>query len=340
MKVAVLSPIAWRTPPRHYGPWEFFVHLLSEGLVARGIEVTLFATLDSRTSGTLAGVCSAPYEEDPEMDVKVWECLHISELFERAGEFDLIHNSFDFLPLTYTRLVDVPVVTTIHGFSSPKILPVYRKYNDRVHYVSISDSDRAPDLDYIATVHHGLPIKDFIYSPEPEDYLLFFGRISHEKGLVEAIDLAERVEMPLKIAGIVQDRDYFAKLVEPRLDPGRVDFLGPADHDRRNELLGGARALIHLINFREPFGFTMIEAMACGTPVVARGLGSIPEVVDPGTTGIIVDSVDQAAERISEALGLDRARIRETAEKRWTVERMVDDYIRVYESVLEGSVQG
>ncbi|MHC4944785.1 MAG: glycosyltransferase family 4 protein [Planctomycetota bacterium] len=340
MKVAVLSPIAWRTPPRHYGPWEFFVHLLTEGLVARGIDVTLFATLDSLTSGRLAGVCPGPYEEDPEMDVKVWECLHISELFERAGEFDLIHNSFDFLPLTYSRLVETPVVTTIHGFSSPKIIPVYKKYNDRAHYVSISDADRAPGLDYIATVHHGLPIGEFIYSPEPMDYLLFFGRLSHEKGVVEAIDLAERVNMPLKIAGIVQEQDYFAELVEPRLDPGRIDFLGPADHDRRNELLGGAKALIHLINFKEPFGFTMIEAMACGTPVIARGLGSIPEVVDHGKTGFIVDSVEEAGNRMSDTIALSRADIRKIAEKRWTVERMVEDYIRVYEAVLGVGNQG
>lgn len=334
MKIGVLSPIAWRTPPRHYGPWEFFVHLLTEGLVKEGLDVTLFATADSITSARLVGVCSKPYEEDPEIDVKVWECLHISQIFDQAAEFDIIHNSFDFLPLTYCNFVNVPVVTTIHGFSSPKILPVYRKYNGRVHYVSISNADRASDLDYTATVYHGLRMEDFVFSPRSEGYLLFFGRISHEKGLVEAIEAANQCDMPLKIAGIIQDQAYFRDRVEPLLEPGRIEFLGPAGPEERNRLLGGASALLHLINFREPFGFTMIEAMACGTPVIARGLGSIPEVVDQGRTGFIVNNMPEAVEAIEAATSLDRSGIRAVAEERWTSERMVKDYIRVYERIL------
>lgn len=335
MKIGVLSPIAWRTPPRHYGPWELFVHLLTEELVTLDIDVTLFATKDSITSAELVGVCPAPYEEDRSLDVKVWECLHISEIFEQADRFDLIHNSFDFLPLTYSGLVDTPVVTTIHGFSSSRILPVYRKYNDRTYYVAISDADRSPDLDYVATVHHGLPIETFPFQEEPEDYLLFFGRISYEKGLVEAIDLAEQCQMPLKIAGIIQDEEYFRTRVEPRLRPGAVDFLGPAGPEMRNRLLGGARALLHIINFDEPFGFTMIEAMACGTPVVARRRGSIPEVVDPGITGEIVDSIDQGEAAVFKAMEIDRKGIRKQAESRWSVKRMADDYVRVYKTILE-----
>src|SRR5215470_7771894 len=142
MRVAMLAPISWRVPPRHYGPWERVVSILTEGLVRRGIDVTLFATTDSVTSAKLAGICPHPYSEDPSLDPKVWECLHISEVFERADEFDLIHNQFDFLPLTYTGLVKTPVITTIHGFSSEKIVPVFKKYNDRVHYIAISDADR------------------------------------------------------------------------------------------------------------------------------------------------------------------------------------------------------
>lgn len=335
MKVGVLSPIAWRTPPRHYGPWEFFVHLLTEGLVAEGIDVTLFATADSVTSGRLHSICPRPYEEDRSINVKVWECLHISEIFEQAPSFDLIHNSFDFLPLTYSRLVETPVVTTVHGFSSPEILPVYEKYNGDGFYVSISDADRAPGLDYITTIHHGLPLEQFVYNPRSDGYLLFFGRISDEKGVAEAIEVARRCGRPLKIAGIIQDEVYFKERVEPALEPGKIEFLGPADHDMRNELLGGAEALLHLINFEEPFGFTMIEAMACGTPVIARGLGSIPEVVDEGVTGFIVDSVDEALDSVSQAKGLDRRKIRDVAEQRWTKERMVRDYIEVYERILE-----
>ena len=155
MRIAMLAPISWRTPPRHYGPWELVTSLLSEALVARGIDVTLFATRDSLTAGTLAGVCEHPYSEDPSVDAKVWELLHVAHVFERAAEFDLIHNQADFVPLGFSRLVDTPLVTTIHGFSSERILPAYRRYQDRVAYVAISEADRKPDLRYAATIHHG-----------------------------------------------------------------------------------------------------------------------------------------------------------------------------------------
>mgnify|MGYP000562440887 FL=1 len=161
MKVAIISPIAWRTPPRHYGPWERVVSLLAEGLVKEGIDVTLYATGDSLTSAKLRSVCKAPYEEDKELDAKVWESLHISEIMEQADEFDIIHNNYDFSPLTYSSLIKTPVITTIHGFSSPKILPVYKKYNKKTHYVSISNADRHEDLDYIRTVYHGIDIEKF-----------------------------------------------------------------------------------------------------------------------------------------------------------------------------------
>jgi len=269
MRIAMLAPIAWRVPPRHYGPWERVVWLLTEGLVDRGVDVTLFATADSQTRARLIAVCPRPYEEDPSLDPKVWECLHISEVFERAGEFDLIHNHFDFLPLSYSGLVRTPVLTTIHGFSSERILPVYRKYNRRTYYVSISNADRHPDLDYVATVYHGIDLESFTLRTEPGDYLLFFGRMHPDKGAREAIEVARRSGMPLKMAGIIQDRAYFEQEVAPFIDGRQIQYLGsvgPADRDR---LLGGAYALLHLINFDEPFGLSVVEAMACGTPVVA-----------------------------------------------------------------------
>jgi glycosyltransferase involved in cell wall biosynthesis len=230
--------------------------------------------------------------------------------------------------------VKTPVLTTIHGFSSPDILPVYRKYNKKVHYVSISNADRAPDLDYAATVYHGLPVEDFTFRSEPEDYLLFLGRISHEKGVVEAIEVGRRCGLPVKIAGIIQDETYFKERVQPLLKSGAADFLGPADHDAKNKLLGGAKALIHFIHFKEPFGFTMIEAMACGTPVIARGLGSVPEVVDDRETGYVVSTLDGAVKAVAKLSELDRVRIRRVAEDRWAVQRMVRDYLRVYEGIL------
>ncbi|MCP4901542.1 MAG: glycosyltransferase, partial [bacterium] len=189
MRVAMLAPISWRVPPRHYGPWERVVSLLTEGLVARGVAVTLFATADSITEATLAGTCPRPYSEDETLDPKVCECLHISKVFERAGEFDLIHNHFDFLPLSYSGLVDTPVVTTIHGFSSPRILPVFEKYNASSYYVSISDADRSPKLDYLATVHHGIALDEFTLRKDSDGSLLFFGRIHPEKGAAEAIEV-------------------------------------------------------------------------------------------------------------------------------------------------------
>jgi len=333
LRVAVLAPVSWRVPPRHYGPWEQFASLLTEGLVQRGVDVTLFATADSQTAGTLASVVPRGYSEDPEIDPKVSECLHIAHVFERAGEFDLIHNGFDFLPLTYTGLVATPVLTTIHGFSSPRILSVYQRYDSSNAYVSISDADRHPSLDYLATIHHGIDTDAFSLHATPGGYLLFFGRIHPDKGAVEAIDAAERCGITLIIAGIVQDQRYFEELVAPRLDGDRVSFIGPVGPAERLELLGGADALLHLIGFDEPFGYSVVEAMACGTPVIAFRRGSMPELIVDGTTGFLVDDIDGAVEAVGRATALDRAAIRAQAVARFGREGMVDAYIDAYEAV-------
>ena len=335
MKVAMLSPVAWRTPPHHYGPWERFVSLLTEALVERGVDMTLFATADSETRARLHAVCKRPYEEDKSIDPKVWECLHICEVFERAGDFDLIHNSFDFLPLTYSGLVRTPVLTTIHGFSSPKILPVYRKYNGRVFYVSISDADRAEGLSYIATIHHGIDLENFTFRGESGDYLLFFGRIHHDKGAKEAVEIAKHTGRRLVIAGVVQDREYFEREVEPRIDGGQVSYVGNAGPGQRDELLGNAYALLHPINFNEPFGLSVIESMACGTPVIAVNRGSMPELITHGADGFLVSNVEEAAAAVGKIPAIDRARCRKTVEERFTVDRMADRYLEVYERILE-----
>lgn len=334
MKLAMLSPIAWRTPPRHYGPWENIVSLLTEGLLKHGLEVTLFATKDSLTKGKLVGVSPKGYEEDRELLPKVWECLHISELFERGNEFDLIHNHFDYLPLTYMHMTTTPVLTTIHGFSSPKILPVYKKYNRQAYYTAISEADKSPELDYIATIHHGVDLKQFTFQPGPGNYLLFFGRIHHEKGTKECIEVARKTGMKLVIAGIVQDRDYFQREVKPFLDDDQIIYVGSAGPEKRNNLLGGAFALLHLINFDEPFGLSVVEAMACGTPVIAVNRGSMPEVIADGGTGFLVDNAGEVAGVIPRIRELDRRECRKWTEERFSVDRMVKDYIRLYERIL------
>ncbi|MHB1244643.1 MAG: glycosyltransferase family 4 protein [Gaiellaceae bacterium] len=334
LRVAVLAPVAWRVPPRHYGPWEQFASLLAEGLVARGVDVTLFATGDSLTAGRLAAVVERGYEEDPEIEPKVAECLHIAHAFERAAEFDLIHNGFDFLPLTYSGLVGTPVLTTIHGFSSPRILPVYQRYDATTAYVAISDADRHPSLDYLATIHHGIDTDAFSLHPSPGGYLLFFGRIHPDKGTAEAIDVALGSGIPLVIAGIVQDQRYFDERVAPRVDGTRVSFVGPVAAEERSTLLGGADALLHLIGFDEPFGFSVVEALACGTPVIAFPRGSMGELIEDGSTGFLVGGVDAAVAAVGRAAALDRAAIRARAVERFGVARMVAEYLDAYAVVL------
>jgi glycosyltransferase involved in cell wall biosynthesis len=339
VRIALLAPIAWRTPPRRYGPWERVVSLLCEGLVERGVRVTLFATKDSVTRGRLAAVCPRPWEEDRAIDPKVWECLHIAHCFERAREFDLIHNHFDFLPLSYSRLVETPLVTTIHGFSSPRILPAYAEYADRSFYVSISDADRLPLLPYAATVHHGIDLAEFTLREAPGDPLVFFGRIHPDKGTADAIEIARRAGRKLVIAGIVQDRDYFAKQVEPHVDGRSVCFVGPVAPAKRDRLLGSAHALLHPIAFDEPFGLSVIEAMACGTPVVAFRRGAMPEVMRDGVTGFLVDNVDEAVAAVARVQELSRYACRAWVEDRFSQRRMVDGYLAVYQRILSGELK-
>jgi len=335
MRIAMLSPIAWRTPPRHYGPWESVVSLLTERRVVEGIETTLFATGDSETTGMLHAICPRGYEEDASIIPKVWECLHISEVFERAAEFDIIHNHFDFLPLTYTGLINTPVVATIHGFSSPEILPVYKKYNGNVSYVSISDADRSPELDYVKTIYHGIDIRQFDFQPVSDDYLLFFGRIHPDKGTRESIEIAKECGKKLILAGIIQDEAYFQRYVEPCLEKSDVVYVGSVGPTERNRLLGNAYALLHPINFHEPFGLSIIESMACGAPVIAFKKGSMPELIENGQNGFLVNTVEEAIDRIPQIRDIDRTSCRRHVERNFTVERMAKEYIQVYKTILE-----
>src|ERR1700744_2373178 len=333
MKVAILAPVAWRTPPRHYGPWEQVASNIAEGMVKKGVEVTLFATGDSITAGKLDAICEQGYEEDRTQDAKVLECLHISNLMEKAGQFDIIHNNFDFLPLTYSGLIKTPVITTIHGFSSQKIVPVYKKYNSIGHYVSISNADRSPELDYIATVYNGLNTQDFDFVEQPEDYLLYFGRIHHDKGTAEAISIAKKSKRKLLIAGIIQDEGYFKQKIEPELNE-QIQYIGHAGPEKRNALLGKALALLHPINFNEPFGMSVAEAMLCGTPVIAFNKGSMPELIEHEKTGFLVDDIDEAVEAVPQIGSINRSYCSDWAKSNFSSEKMVDDYYKLYERLL------
>ena len=335
MKIAMLSPLSWRTPPRDYGPWENVVSLLTEQLVSMGIEVTLFASGDSLTAGELAWVSERAYSEDHAIDPKVWECLHIAELFKRADEYDLIHNHYDFLPLTYSGFTHIPMLTTIHGFSSPSILPVYKKYNDSTYYVAISEADKCAELDYIATIHHGIDLEQFPFVEEEGDYLLFFGRIHPDKGVHDAIEVARKTGKRLIIAGIIQDEDYFREQVEPYIDGSKVEYIGSVGPQKRQEIMGGALALLHLIHFDEPFGLSVVESMACGTPVIAFGRGSMPELIRDGSTGYIVDDVDTAIQAVDRIGTLDRRVCRDEIEQHFTCQRMALEYVEVYHKIIE-----
>ncbi|WBH17466.1 glycosyltransferase family 4 protein [Sphingomonas radiodurans] len=334
MRIAMLSSISWPTPPTGYGPWELVTSLLTEALVACGIDVTLFATQNSHTAAKLEGVASRGYSEKPHLDAKVWEALHIAHCIEQAGEFDLIHNQADFMPLTWSRTIDTPMLTTIHGFSSERIVPVYQRYDDRVQYVSISDADRHPALTYAATIHHGIPLDDFTFDATGSDDLLFFGRIHPDKGPADAIAAARAADRRLVMAGLVQDHGYHEREVAPHIDDDRVIFHGVIGGAERVTTLGNARALLHLIGFDEPFGLSVVEAMACGTPVIAFNRGSMPELIDHGVTGFLVDTIDEAVAAIARIDEIDRTACRRAVAERFSVERMADDYIRLYERLL------
>ena len=337
MKIAMLAPIAWRTPPRNYGPWEKVTSVLTEALVGKGLDVTLFATGDSLTSAKLESITERPYEVDRNMDVKVVECLHISNVMERSGEFDIIHNQFDFLPLSYSQLIKTPMVTTIHGFSSEKIVAVYDKYNSTNSYISISNSNRHPKLNYAGTIYHGIDSEIFSWSNKKDDYLLYYGRIHPDKGTRSAIEIAKKAGMKLIIAGLVQDAAYFREHVAPHIDDDQIKYLGNVSQERGAMLLARAKALLHPITFEEPFGLSVAEAQMCGTPVIANNLGSMPELIEDGVTGFLINTFDETFRALDEVETLDLSYIRKRAIDKFSIASMADNYINIYQKAILGS---
>jgi glycosyltransferase involved in cell wall biosynthesis len=332
-RIAILSPVAWRTPPRAYGAWETVASNITEGLVARGWDVTLFATADSVTKARLLSIVEKGYEEDKSQIPAVSSALHIGFAMEHAAEFDLIHNNFDYLPLTFTRLIETPMLTTIHGFSSPDILRVYRNYKD-TWYVSISDSDRDSELPYLATVYNGIDLSNITFRQNAGDKLVFLGRIHADKGTHLAIDVARAAGRDLLIAGIIQDADYFNNLIKPNLNSSSIQYIGPVGPPARDELFKQAYAVIHLNTIPERFGLVMAEAMAAGVPVIAADLGSCREVIADGVTGFLVNNIAQAVEAVEKVPLIDRKNCRARVERNFTIERMVSEYEKVYEEIF------
>jgi glycosyltransferase involved in cell wall biosynthesis len=327
-----LSPVAWRTPPRQYGAWETVASNVAEGLVARGWDVTLFASGDSITRAKLHAVVDKGYEEDRSTDPKVAEYLHIAEAFEHAAEFDLIHSHYDFMALAYTRLVKTPVLTTIHGFSSPRIMPVYEKYKDG-YFVSISDSDRAPGLNYLATVYNGIDLSLYPLRGSKGEELVFIGRIHPDKGVHLAIETARRSGRQLLIAGIVQDTNYFRDEIQPHLSD-QIEYVGPVGVEEKNALFARAFALLHLNTIPERFGLVLAEANAAGVPVIAMDLGSCREVIEHGLTGFLVEDVAGAVKALEAVPTLNDTACRRRVEERFSIATMVEAYARVYATIF------
>jgi glycosyltransferase involved in cell wall biosynthesis len=345
LRIAQVAPLYERVPPLLYGGTERVVHILTEELVRQGHDVTLFASGDSVTSARLVAGWGQSLRLDPRhVDTLAPHFLLLEQVFDRLSSFDVVHFHVDYLHYPLSRRYQFARVTTLHGrLDIPELAPLYDRYSDEP-VVSISDSQRRPlpDANWQATVPHGLPKDLLAFSPHHHGYLAFVGRLSPEKRVDRAIEIARRVGARLKIAAKIDpvDREYYEREIAPLLAAPHVDFLGEVGDDAKVALLGHARALLFPIDWEEPFGLVMIEALACGTPVIAFNRGSVPEIIEHGVTGFIVDSVDEAVEAVRRVETLSRAWPREAFERRFTAERMADDYLSVYRRLLTGRTPG
>ena len=337
MRIAQVAPLIESVPPKLYGGTERIVSYLTEELVRQGHDVALFASGDSETAAELIPCGHEALRLGQVQDTMPHNILQLEKVRQYAGNFDVIHFHSDYLHFPLMRNIARPVVNTMHGrLDLPDLLPLFAEYRD-MPLVSISDNQRLPlPALWMATIHHGLPIDLLRFSPEAtEGYLAFLGRICPDKRLDRAIEIARRSGVELKIAAKVDavDQQYFEEMIRPMLGAPHVEFIGEIDEHEKQRFLGGAKALLFPIDWPEPFGLVMIEAMACGTPVIAWPCGSVLEVIEHGLTGYIVDDLDQAAAAVDAAGALDRKRIRRRFEGRYTAERMARDYVDVYESL-------
>jgi glycosyltransferase involved in cell wall biosynthesis len=344
MKIAQIAPLYESVPPKLYGGTERIVSYLTEELVRQGHDVTLFASGDSHTAAKLIAPCASAVRLDPRVtDPIVSHMLLLEEVFSRSREFDLIHSHLDYWTFALARRQATPVLTTLHGrLDLPELGPFYEEFNDRP-VVSISNAQRSPlpQACWQGTVYHGLPLSLLSFNPRPGSYLAFLGRISIEKRVDRAIQIAEAAGIPLRIAAKVDaaDRDYYHSVIKPLLKTVHADFIGEITELQKGPFLGGALGLLFPIDWPEPFGLVLIEAMACGTPVVAYRRGSVPEIIEDGVTGFIVDNEAQAVQAVHKLPQLSRARVRERFEQRFSDKRMTRDYLLLYEQLASRPLQ-
>ncbi len=339
MRIAQVAPLSESVPPKQYGGTERIVSYLTEELVRQGHDVTLFASGDSVTRARLVAPCRRSLRlSDGCIDRMAHHVLMLEQVSQRAHEFDVVHYHIDYLHFPLSRRALIPHVTTLHGrLDIPDLVPLYEQFRD-MPVLSISNAQRKPLpwVNWQATIYHGLPEDLFRFRPKPGSYLAFLGRISPEKRVDRAIEIAKRAGIPLKVAAKVDpvDKDYFERAVEPLLRSAVVEYVGEISDEEKDQFLGNAYALLFPIDWPEPFGLVMIEAMACGTPVIAYDGGAVSEVIEEGRTGFIVKEVEGATEAVRRVPELSRVRCREVFEKRFTAARMASNYLQVYERVI------
>jgi len=340
LRIAQVAPLYESVPPKYYGGTERVVSYLTEELVRQGHDVTLYASGDSVTKAHLVAPCRRSLRLDKHcIDQLAHHVLMLEMVFKEPDRFDIIHFHIDYIHFPISRRYRTPHLTTLHGrLDIPDLVPLYQEFRE-VPVVSISNAQREPLywLNWQGTIYHGLPEDLYTFREEPGEYLAFLGRIAPEKRVDRAIEIAKRIGMPIKIAAKVDkvDKDYFEDVVEPLLRNPLVEYVGEIGEGEKDEFLGNAYALLFPIDWPEPFGLVMIEAMACGTPVIAYRRGSVPEVVEEGGTGFIVQGLEDAIEAVRRVPTLSRKRCREVFEERFSASRMVRDYLTIYQRLLE-----
>ena len=341
MRIAQVAPLYESVPPKLYGGTERIVSYLTEELVREGHEVTLFASGDSMTQARLVPVCPESLRLAPNcIDQLAHHVLMLEYVFSERRNFDIIHFHIDYLHFPLSRREQIVNVTTLHGrLDIPELAPLYQVFRD-MPVVSISDAQRdpLPWANWQGTVYHGLPENQLTFRPGRGEYLAFLGRISPEKGLDEAIKIAQLVGMPLRVAAKIDraDQEYFETCIKSRLHDPLIEFTGEIGYPEKNDFLGDAAALLFPINWPEPFGLVMIEAMACGTPVIAYPRGSVPEIVDDGITGFLVHNAEEAAKAVEGIAAIERRSCRRRFEERFSARRMSEDYLALYERLVNG----